>query len=193
MGERPRRGRFFFVRDSGWRKNPLDGACGRTYYDNELHIHYGASHFSLETLLLKIETEIASIGGKRSKSRADVIKVFFRAGSHMTVEELTCAVRKRNTTIGFATVYRTVKLLTRLGYAKELDFGDGQKRYENNLVGHHDHLVCRGCGMVSEFEEPRIETLQEQVAKRHGFRPTAHRLDIYGYCRECAPAGKRND
>lgn len=140
---------------------------------------------------MKIESEIASIGGKRSKSRADVIRVFFRTGTHMTVEELARAVRKRNTSIGFATVYRTVKLLTRLGYAKELDFGDGLKRYENNLVAHHDHLVCQECGVVSEFEEPQIETLQERVAKRHGFVPTMHRLDIYGYCRQCAPAEKQ--
>ncbi len=108
----------------------------------------------------------------------------------MTVEELSRAVRKRNASIGSATVYRTVKLLTRLGYAKELDFGDGLTRYENNLVAHHDHLVCQECGVVSEFKEPQIETLQEQVAKRHGFVPTMHRLDIYGYCRQCTPAEK---
>jgi len=145
----------------------------------------------LETLLQRINSEIAAIGGKRSKSRARVIEVFFRTGTHVTVEELTHAVRKRNRSVGSATVYRTVKLLARLGYAKELDFGDGLKRYESNLVAHHDHLVCQECGVVSEFKEPRIETLQEQVAKEHGFLPTMHRLDIYGYCRQCAPGNGR--
>lgn len=147
--------------------------------------------FLLESLLQRIDEEIVSIGGKRSRSRAEVIEVFFRTGTHVTVEELTHAVRKRNRSVGYATVYRTVKLLARLDYAKELDFGDGLKRYESNLVGHHDHLVCRECGDVVEFQEPRIETLQEEVAKRHGFRPTMHRLDIYGYCRKCAPSGRR--
>ncbi len=120
-----------------------------------------------------------------------MIEVFFSTRRHVTVEELTRAVRGQARSIGSATVYRTLKLLARLGYAKELDFGDGVTRYENNLVAHHDHLVCRRCGRVSEFEEPRIEALQEQVARRHGFSPTMHRLDIYGYCRRCAPrAGK---
>lgn len=145
----------------------------------------------MESILRRIDREIAEIGGKRSKSRAQVIEVFFRAGTHMTVEELTHAVRKRNRSVGYATVYRTVKLLARLDYAKELEFGDGLKRYESNLVAHHDHLVCQECGGVSEFKEPRIETLQEQVAKRHGFLPTMHRLDIYGYCRQCATADKK--
>jgi Fur family ferric uptake transcriptional regulator len=148
----------------------------------------------LESLLERIDKEIAAIGGKRSKSRTQVMEVFFRAGKHVTVEELTRAVRKRNRSVGHATVYRTVKLLARLDYAKELDFGDRLKRYESNLVAHHDHLVCQECGMVFEFKEPKIETLQEQVAKKHGFRATMHRLDIYGYCRRCAPADqKRND
>ena len=148
----------------------------------------------MESLLQRIDRQIAAIGGKRSRSRAEVIEVFFRAGSHVTIDELARAVRKRNRTVGYATVYRTVKLLERLDYAKELDFGDGQKRYESNLVAHHDHLVCRECGQVFEFKEPRIETLQEQVAKKHGFFPTMHRLDIYGYCRKCASGeqGKRD-
>jgi Fur family ferric uptake transcriptional regulator len=145
----------------------------------------------LEALLERIESEISAIGGKRSKSRTQVMETFFRAGTHVSVEELTRAVRKRNRSVGYATVYRTVKLLTRLDYVKELDFGDGQKRYESNLVAHHDHLVCQGCGVVSEFQEPKIETLQEQVAKKHGFRPTMHRLDIYGYCRRCDPADQK--
>ena len=146
----------------------------------------------MEALLDRIDAEIAAIGGKRSKSRKQVMEAFFRAGTHLTVEELTHAVRKRNRSVGYATVYRTVKLLARLEYVKELDFGDGLKRYESNLVAHHDHLVCQECGMVFEFKEPKIETLQEQVARRHGFRPTMHRLDIYGYCRQCVPGDKRN-
>ena len=146
----------------------------------------------MEALLERIDAEIAAIGGKRSKSRKQVMEAFFLAGTHVTVEELTHAVRKRNRSVGYATVYRTMKLLARLEYVKELDFGDGLKRYESNLVAHHDHLVCQECGMVFEFKEPKIETLQEQVARRHGFRPTMHRLDIYGYCRQCVPGDKRN-
>lgn len=142
----------------------------------------------METLLRRIDSEIAAAGGKRSKSRKHVIELFFRAGTHVTVEELTRTARRRSRNVGAATVYRTLKLLARLGYATEHDFGEGVRRYESNLSPHHDHLVCRKCGGVSEFKEPGIETLQDEVARRHGFLPTTHRLDIYGYCRRCAPA-----
>ena len=113
------------------------------------------------------------------------MEAFFRAGRHLTVDELTAIVRRKDRAIGAATVYRTLKLLARLGYAQEVDFGEGVRRYESKLSAHHDHLVCRRCGTVSEFEEPRIEELQQRVARRHGFRASAHRLEIYGTCREC--------
>ena len=143
----------------------------------------------VEKLFRRIDAEIAAAGGKRSKCRAQIMAVFFRSGRHLTVEELSRKVRARNRDIGAATVYRTLKLLDRLGYAKKLDFGDGVARYESSLIAHHDHMVCTGCGKVSEFEEPRIESLQEEVARRHGFSPTMHRLAIYGICRGCLPQG----
>ena len=147
----------------------------------------------MENLLRRIDSEISAAGGKRSKSRKRVIELFFRAGSHVTVEELTRSARRTERNIGAATVYRTLKLLARLGYATEHDFGEGVRRYESNLSPHHDHFVCRGCGEVSEFEEPGIETPQDEVARRHGFIATTHRLDIYGYCRRCAPAAQEHE
>ncbi len=145
----------------------------------------------MERIFRQIDADISASGGKRSRSRALIIEMFFRSGRHITVEELTREVRKRKRNIGAATVYRTLKLLARLGYAKELDFGERLRRYESSLTKHHDHLVCTGCGTVAEFEEPRIESLQEEVAKKHGFFPTMHRLAIYGYCLQCGSHGGR--
>ena len=141
----------------------------------------------MKRLLERIDREILAAGGKRSRSRAVVIEGFFRARDHVTIEELTRSVRESAPGIGAVTVYRTLKLLERLGYAKELDFGGGARRYESNLSPHHDHLVCRRCGTVIEFEDREIENLQDLVTRRHGFQPTAHRLEIYGFCRKCAP------
>ncbi|HEY5461307.1 MAG TPA: transcriptional repressor [Deferrimonas sp.] len=140
----------------------------------------------MKRLLERIDREILSVGGKRSRSRAIVIEGFFRARDHVTIEELTRSVREGAPGIGAVTVYRALKLLERLGYANELDFGEGARRYESNLSPHHDHLVCRQCGTVIEFEDKQIENLQDLVTRRHGFHPTAHRLEIFGFCRKCA-------
>jgi Fur family ferric uptake transcriptional regulator len=167
----------------------LTGAAAGTYYENEFQHQKWSATRPLKRLLERIDREILAAGGKRSRSRAVVIEGFFRAREHVTIEELTRSVRENAPGIGAVTVYRTLKLLERLGYAKELDFGEGARRYESNLSPHHDHLVCRRCGTVIEFEDSEIENLQDLVTRRHGFHPTAHRLEIYGFCRKCASGG----
>jgi Fur family transcriptional regulator, ferric uptake regulator len=139
----------------------------------------------MQKLLERVEERILASGGKRSRSRSAVIERFFRCGRHVSAEELTRLVKDSFPAIGSVTVYRTLKLLLKLGYANEVGFGEGVTRYESNLSSHHDHLVCRACGVVTEFIDPRIEELQTEVAKAHRFKPTMHRLDIYGYCRKC--------
>jgi Fur family ferric uptake transcriptional regulator len=145
-----------------------------------------AGRAPLKAILKSIEGRILTSGGKRSRSRTAVIETFFRARTHVTVDELTSAVRSDFPGIGAVTVYRTLKLLSRMGYAKELDFGNGARRYESNLSAHHDHLVCTSCGKVIEFKDPDIEKLQDLVTRRLGFLPEAHRLEIFGRCRGCA-------
>jgi len=129
--------------------------------------------------------------GQRLKSTAQrdtIAEVFLETQRHISVEELYQEVKRRNPRIGYATVYRTLKLLTECGVAAERHFRDGEARYESAEKRHHDHLICEACGKIVEFEEPRIETLQEVVAKRLGFRSTGHKMELYGICRECQKA-----
>src|SRR2546428_4145320 len=41
------------------------------------------------------------------------------------------------------------------------------------------------CGAIIEFENCDIEHLQEEVARRHGFTITTHKLELYGLCSKC--------
>lgn len=126
--------------------------------------------------------------GQRLKSTAQrdtIARVFLETQRHISVEELYQEVKRRNPRIGYATVYRTLKLLTECGIAAERHFRDGEARYESAEKRHHDHLICEACGKIVEFEERRIEALQEGVAKRLGFRSTGHKMELYGVCRDC--------
>ena len=68
-------------------------------------------------------------------------------------------------------------------------FGDGEALYEN-VVPHHDHCICTACGSIVEFENPRIEQLQEEVAERYGFKLVTHKMELYGLCKKCGPKAK---
>lgn len=114
--------------------------------------------------------------------REAIVEQFLKTQDHISIEELLGRVRKRHPKVGYATVYRTLKLLADSGLAIERHFGDGQSRYE--VVGdHHDHLICASCGLILEFEDDEIEDLQEKIAQRLGnFTVIRHRHELYALC-----------
>ncbi len=133
-----------------------------------------------------LEEYISENNLKITKQRRIVLKVFLESKDHVSVEELYNKVLKAEPKIGLATVYRTLALLTKSGLALEMDFGDGQKRYESSYRSvHHDHMVCTGCGKILEFHHPLIEKYQDEVAEQNNFKITSHKLDLFGLCENC--------
>ena len=129
---------------------------------------------------------IAERGLKATRQRDLIVDTFFSVSGHLSVDELLGKVQSRDHNIGAATVYRTMKILTDAGLASARHFDDGQTRYEAALDRHHhDHLICTSCGNIVEFENERIEELQDRVAADHGFSVTHHKLELYGLCRSC--------
>ncbi len=118
--------------------------------------------------------------------REAIVDQFFRTHDHISIDELLARVRKRHQRVGYATVYRTLKLLVESGLAIERQFGDGQARFE--VAGeHHDHLICTKCGLILEFEDDEIERLQEKIAQRlGGFTVVRHRHELYALCPKAA-------
>ncbi|GFE60384.1 Fur family transcriptional regulator [Geobacter sp. AOG2] len=135
----------------------------------------------------KAFNEFATAKGLRSTRQRDIILDFFLSThQHVSVEELYLKIKASHPGIGHATVYRTLKLFTEAGLAREILLHDGQTRYEHALAGeHHDHLVCTGCNAIIEFEDETIEKLQMEIATRHGFTIRSHKLEIYGLCAAC--------
>ena len=133
-----------------------------------------------------LEEYISENNLKITKQRRTVLKIFLECNNHVSVEELYNIVLKTEPKIGLATVYRTLALLTKSGLALEMDFGDGQKRYESSYKSvHHDHMVCTECGKILEFNHPLIEKYQEEVAMEKNFKITSHKLDLFGLCQDC--------
>ena len=131
--------------------------------------------------------------GLRSTSQRRLVSdTFFRASGHHSIDDVLAMVRAKDPKVGYATVYRTMKLLTDAGVAAARQFGDGQTRFERaDGDAHHDHLICNQCGLILEFENDAIEKLQEEMAESlGGFKLVRHKLELYGICPKYA--GVRN-
>jgi Fur family ferric uptake transcriptional regulator len=132
------------------------------------------------------KTRISEEGLKATKPREEILNVFLNSSGHRSLAQIYAQVAKTNPKIGYITVYRTLKLLTRLGLATQRKFCDGETRYEPTSEGrHHDHLICLDCGKIIEFEDHTLEALQNRIARRHRFKTTYHRMELYGRCKDC--------
>jgi Fur family ferric uptake transcriptional regulator len=121
---------------------------------------------------------------KHTKQREAILDVFLNASGHITSEDIYQSVRRRYPSIGYTTVYRTMKLLCEAGLASERHFDGGITSYEI-AHEHHDHLVCVRCGKIIEFECSMIESTQNEIADRYSFRVLRHRHELYGHCEDC--------
>jgi len=125
-------------------------------------------------------------GLRRTSQRDLILEIFLRTEEHLTSEDLYRLVQRDDPSVGHTTVYRTLKLLTEAGLAREVRFGDNKTYYEHHYNHqHHDHMICTSCGRVIEFYSAEIEALQDQMADNFGFRPTHHSLRLWGICKDC--------
>lgn len=142
-----------------------------------------------EALQGRLSEHMDKLGLRSTTQRRLVAEVFFRSDGHLSIDEVLALVRKRDPKVGYATVYRTMKLLVQSGVASARQFGDTATRFEiAHGDEHHDHLICVECGAIIEFEDAGIERLQDAVAERHGFKLQRHKHELYGVCRDCQSA-----
>lgn len=129
---------------------------------------------------------------KKTKQREKILNLFLKVEDHLSADEFYGLIKKKIPWIGYTTVYRTLKLFSRCGLAREVDMGDGIKRFEHKFGhGHHDHLICVKCGKSIEVVDPEIEKLQEKLIRREGFTLLRHRLEIFGVCPQCRKREKK--
>jgi Fur family ferric uptake transcriptional regulator len=105
---------------------------------------------------------------------------------HRDAEEIYLSLRKDGINASRATVYRTIDVLVKNKLVRKLDLGDGKARYENRMdSSHHDHLICVQCGKIEEFMDDKIESRQDEIVKRFGFKMIRHIHQLFVLCDKC--------
>jgi Fur family transcriptional regulator, ferric uptake regulator len=127
-----------------------------------------------------IEKKCKEKGVRLTDQRKIIAQTMAEAKDHPDVDELHKRVTKLDKKISIATVYRTVKLFEEAGIVEKHDFKGGKARYEQSPDEHHDHLIDINSGEIIEFVDIEIEKLQNEVAKKLGYKLVDHKLELYG-------------
>jgi len=138
-------------------------------------------------LLLEFKKVLKNSVLKFTKQREVILLTLYNYPEHFSPEELHMLIKKNHPdiNIGIATIYRTLNLLEDSTIVTSISFGKAGKKYELANKPHHDHLICKNCGKIVEFENKKIEKKQEEIAKVNGFKLTGHVMQLYGICHDC--------
>ena len=121
-------------------------------------------------------------------SRRQIVEVLAAQDRPLSIPEILEATPE----VAQSSAYRNIAVLEKVGVVTRVMSSDEWARFElaEDLIGHHHHLMCAGCGVVQDIVVPdsiehELDKTLAVVAKRGGFLLQHHRLDLIGMCASC--------
>jgi len=125
-------------------------------------------------------------GYKLTNARLTILGIIENSHGHITSTEILEQVSQIDPTIGRASVFRTLDMLTRLNIVRP-SYIEGSQAPQYVLLpdGHHHHIVCTNCHRTIEFHDCGLEQMTETLEHRYNMQIRGHLLEFYGICHEC--------
>ena len=124
--------------------------------------------------------------------RETILQIFqdLPKGEHLSAEDLYNRLQQMGEKISLSTIYRTLKLMARMGILRELELGEDHKHYEINqpYPYHHHHLICVKCNKTIEFKSDSILKVGSKTANKEGYHLLDCQLTIHAVCPACQRA-----
>jgi Fe2+ or Zn2+ uptake regulation protein len=131
-----------------------------------------------------IDRELRARGYRLTPRRLMVVAVLAASKGHLTGDDILLEVQARHPSTNKTTVYRTLELLSDLGFVAVTDLGSGRLEYE--LLGKpHHHLVCEKCGSRVEVDDDLLQPLRASLKERYGYTTTLDHFALFGVCPAC--------
>lgn len=139
-----------------------------------------------------LKSELNERGWRMTPQRETILQIFqdLPKGEHLSAEDLYNRLQKMGEKISLSTIYRTLKLMARMGILRELELGEDHKHYEINqpYPHHHHHLICVKCNKTIEFKSDSILKVGSKTANKEGYHLLDCQLTIHAVCPACQRA-----
>jgi Fur family ferric uptake transcriptional regulator len=136
-----------------------------------------------------LKAELNERGWRLTPQREVILNVFqnLAKNRHLSAEDLYNLLQDEGDPISLSTIYRTVKLMARMGILRELEFAEGHKHYELNqpYPHHHHHLICVKCNKTIEFKNESVLKIGSKTSEKEGFHLLDCQLLIHAICPQC--------
>ncbi len=132
---------------------------------------------------------LATQGMRLTRERSITVDEVFSSHEHFDADQLVARLSQRTdgTRVSRSTVYRTLTEMVTAGLLRKVARSNDREIYEHDYgYPQHDHLICKKCGELIEFQNPDIKQILQAVAAEYGFRMEGHRLEVSGICATCS-------
>ncbi|MEO1621565.1 MAG: transcriptional repressor [Cyanobacteria bacterium J06632_3] len=138
---------------------------------------------------IALKTELNERGWRMTPQRETILQTFqnLEEGHHLSADDLYDLLKEDGSGIGLSTVYRNLKMMSRMGILRELELSEGQKRYELNQPAphHHHHMICVRCNKTIEFKNDSVLKAGAQIASKSGYQLLDCQLAVHAICPSC--------
>ncbi len=123
-------------------------------------------------------------GIRVTAQRLAVYRALAEDMTHPTADSIYTRLRPGMSSLSTATVYRVLEFLEKEGLVRRVSTTAGVTRFDSN-TSRHQHLICRSCGLIVDYEQGFPSRLCLPRRGTGGF--VAEELDIrvIGLCRKC--------
>ena len=115
--------------------------------------------------------------------RFEVLDCALDGGGHFSAVELYIEMKAGKSNVSRATVYNSLELLVKCEILIKRNFGDNKTFYESSYNRqNHGHLICKVCGKIVEFNNPKMIEIVDEIAEQSGFSDDSFQFNIFGQC-----------
>ncbi|MFO7969791.1 MAG: Fur family transcriptional regulator [Bacillota bacterium] len=136
---------------------------------------------------------IVDAGLKKTKYRVNIIDLLEKADNLLSANDIHSILLKENTKVDLSTVYRTLDKLTKNNIINRIELEKENKSlYEYNRKKHHHFMICKNCNKIETIYECPLSEYEEKIQADSNFLITGHKIEFYGYCKDCQKKLKIN-
>ncbi len=143
------------------------------------------------------EEKITSSGFKVTKPRDIIMKILSRASRLLTADDVYMEVKNEDSSIGVATIYRTLELLTRLKIVCRIILGSGRSHYMLSRECAKEtftYMICNNCKKIithnqclkSAVKVRLRENAEETILKNCKLHVDNYQILFTGLCEDCS-------
>jgi len=123
---------------------------------------------------------------RNTKVRRHMLRLFSTTNAPMSAIDIQAHLLRNDLSVNKTTIYRELSFLKSLNLIRDIEFGDGKKRYERTDSKHHHHLICIKCDMIKDVEiDFDLSKNLDKLEKESKFKIMKHSLELFGVCKKC--------